>query len=70
MKRQQMNLVFLLERAQLTARDNTDAEPLTCGASRGNAGDAVVIGQGDRGEIAALRRFDYPLRRESSVRRS
>jgi len=69
-KRKKMNFVIVLKRAQLATRDNPDAESITSFTRGGNSGNAVVIGERQRREIAALGRFNDTLRRKCSVGRS
>ena len=67
MQREQMYFVIILERAQLAAGHDSDAESVAGRASGSNTSDAVVIGQRDGRKAAPLGRFDYTFRRKRPV---
>jgi hypothetical protein len=66
-QREEMNFVIILKGAQLTSRHDADAEAIAGGARRVNPGNAVVIGEGDRRQVAPLCGFYYALGRKCTV---
>ena len=50
-----MDLPAVVLRAQLDAGDHPHAEPLAGGTRGSDAGDGVMIGEGDRGDAGRMR---------------
>ncbi|GAC1483190.1 MAG: hypothetical protein NVS1B5_02070 [Gemmatimonadaceae bacterium] len=67
-ERQQMDFVLLVESAQLDSRNYPDTEALTGRARRPDSIDRIMIREGERGQAAPLRRFDYLVGGECTVR--
>lgn len=65
---QHVNLVIVLEGAELRTRDHPDAESLTCRAGCRNSADRVVVGERNGLEAATRRSLDYLLWWKNAVR--